>query len=271
MAMQASVSYGRSLVELYRRRELIWVLILDELRRRYAGSVLGWSWVVIKPLLLLGLYIFLFGMVFQPKSGGMASSSNYPLLVLTGLIPWLLFAEAVTASTTAITAHTNIVTKVVFPIEVLPVCRVLAVTLPGLLSIVVLVIVLVFSHGLGLASLLFPVFLFLQVLLTIGLAWVVATISVTIRDLSEAIPFLLTIAMFLSPVVYTQDMLPTQFAWILALNPMAYLLEIYRSILIENRAPQLTSMVFCVVMSVCVFSGGFLLFYKRKAMMADLV
>jgi len=267
--MKAGLSYWQSMVELYRRRELIWVLILDELKRRYAGSLLGWSWVVVKPLLLLVLYTFLFGVVFQAKSGGISGSSNYPILILTGLIPWLLFAEALAASTSAISAHASIITKVVFPIEVLPVCRVLAVSLSGLLNIVVLVIILFISHGIGMTIALFPVFLLLQVLFAIGLAWVLATINVTIKDLSEVIPFFLTVWMFLSPVVYTREMLPPQYAWVLKLNPMTYLLETYRSILIENRAPQLASTLICIVVSVSVFLGGFLLFYKRKAMLAD--
>lgn len=254
---------------LYRRRELIWMLMLDDLKRRYAGFMLGWFWVVVKPLLLLGLYTFLFSMVFQAKSGGVTSPADYPVLVLTGLIPWLLFAEAMTASASAITAHTNLVTKVVFPIEVLPVCRVLGVTLSGLLSVALLVIVVWVTHGLGMAIVLFPVFLLLQVLFTIGLAWAVSTISVTIKDLSEAMPFLLTMWMFLSPVVYTQEMLPTPYAWMLTLNPMTYFLEIYRSVLIDNHVPQLTGTLFCVVMSIAIFLGGFFLFYKRKAMLAD--
>lgn len=261
-------SYWQSLAGLARRRELIWMLTLDELRRRYAGSVLGWAWVIVKPLLLLGLYVFVFGVVFEARSGSV-NPSHYPIVIITGLIPWLLFAEAMASSASALTAHTNIVTKVVFPIEVLPVCHVLGVTLSWLFSVLVLVGIVVAAQGIGSAIVWFPVLLLLQVLLTIGLAWIVSTISVTVKDLSAAMPFLLTIWMFLSPVVYTQEMLPAHYAWILKFNPMTYLLESYRGVLIDHRAPQLTTFLLCVGISAAVFLGGFFLFYQRKAMLAD--
>lgn len=267
----AQFSFRQCLMELYRKRELIWVLTLDELKRRYVGSILGWSWMVLKPALLLGLYVFLFGVVFEARTTSYKVATSYPLVVLSGLIPWLLFSEALAASTSAITSHTDLATKVVFPIEVLPVCRVLAVTIPGLFMVALLVGILAVAHGLGLVIVVLPLLVLLQVLLTTGLAWIVATINVSVRDLSEAMPFLLTVWMFLSPVVYTRDMLPAEYALLLAWNPMSYMLEAYRTILIERGLPSLDSAILCMSIPITVFLGGLFVFHARKAQLADLL
>jgi lipopolysaccharide transport system permease protein len=256
---------------LYRRRELIWVLTVDELKRRYAGSLLGGVWVVLKPVLLLGLYVFLFGIIFQPKAGKADGTTAYPLLVLTGLVPWLMFAESLTASASAITAHTGLATKLLFPIEVLPISRVLAVTMTGLITIVLLLGLLSILHGLGPAIALLPLMLLAQTAFTLGLAWGIAVISVRARDLSEALPFLLSVWMFLSPVVYTRDMLPAAFAALLEWNPMTYLLEAYRAILLERKMPPVETTFLCFSMAAAVFLGGLLLFRMQKARLMDLL
>ncbi|GIW53757.1 MAG: transport permease protein [Nitrospiraceae bacterium] len=263
--------YWQDVLGLYRRRELIWVMTVDELKRRYAGSLLGWAWVVLKPVLLLGLYVFLFGIVFQPKAGKADGMTPYPLLLLTGLIPWLLFAESLTTSSSAITSHSSLATKVVFPIEVLPVCRVLAATIPGLITVVLLVVGLALVHGLGLPIVMLPLFLLLQILFTTGLAWIVAAVNVSVRDLSEAVPFLLTVWMFLSPVVYTRDMLPAEYARLLPWNPMTFLLEAYRTVLLERAMPSLDSIILCASAAVTVFWGGLFVFHVRKTQLADLL
>ncbi len=263
--------FWKDLLGLYRRRELIWVLTVDELKRRHAGSLLGWAWGVLKPVLLLGLYVCLFGVIFQSKTGTADGRTAYPLLVLTGLIPWLLLSEALTAATSAITAHAGLVTKLLFPIEVLPISRVLAVTLSGLLTIVLLLGLLSVLQGLGPAIVLLPLVLLAQFAFTLGLAWVVAAMSVSVRDLSEAVPFVLTAWMFLSPVVYTRDMLPAVFARLLEWNPMTYLLEAYRAILLERRAPPIETVLLCVSVAAIVFLGGLLLFRVQKARLVDLL
>ena len=264
-------SFVESLTGLWRNFELVRVLTADELRRVYAGSLLGLSWILIKPALLMGLYGALFGVVFQARGGPEQTTREYLLVLLVGLLPWLVFSEAVAAAASSITANISLVTKIVFPIEILPVSRVLATTASGLVGLALLVALMVSLRQIGWPLVLLPLLIVTQLLFTIGLAWLLSAFNVAIRDISQALPLVLMVWMFLSPVVYTSEMVPKALAVVFACNPMSYFLDGYRMILLTNEPP--TALIWVVVtgMAITVFLTGFWVLCRMRALIADFI
>jgi lipopolysaccharide transport system permease protein len=264
-------SFRERLRGFFRHGEMIGMLTMDELRRQYTRSLLGFSWLLVKPLLLIGLYGVLFGLVFQTRSGPGQTPWEYLLVLLTGLLPWLIFAEAISAATGAITANVGLVTKVLFPIEVLPVVKVLGTTASGLVGLLVLSVILTSMQHVGWALVLLPVLLAAQLAFMIGLAWILSAINVAVRDTNQVLPLALMVWMFLSPVVYTKEMVPQALATVFSINPMTYFLDGYRMILLAGQPPALSLWVIVVVVSAGTFLLGFGVFHRMRTMIADLV
>jgi lipopolysaccharide transport system permease protein len=251
------------------RLDLIGTLTVDEITRAYSGSVVGLSWILIKPMLLIGLYGALFGYIFQTRGGPAQTGVEYVLVLLTGLLPWLIFSEAVTAATGSITSSAGLVTKVLFPIEVLPITKVLGATLSGLIGLLLLLLAIVFMQLAGWTVLLVPLLLAGQLAFTLGLGWFLSAINVAVRDTSQILPLGLMVWMFLSPVVYTKEMVPTALGVVFAVNPMSYFLEGYRVILLSNQPPTLQIWFVVILVSVGAFLGGFWVFDRMRPTFAD--
>jgi lipopolysaccharide transport system permease protein len=251
------------------RLQLIWVLTLDELKRTYGGSILGLSWIVLKPVMLISLYTVLFGFVFQIRGGVDQTAGEYILVLLSGLLPWQLFAEAVTAATGAISSNVSLVTKILFPIEILPVIKVVSATVTGLISLLVFVAVLIPLHHVGWAVLLLPFLLVAQLLFTVGLAWALSAFNVAVRDTNQVLPFALTLGMFLSPVVYTSVMVPHPLAVLFSFNPMSYFIEGYRSILLTNQGPSVELWLVVGALSGAACLSGWWVFGRMRLLIAD--
>ncbi len=264
-------SFPEGMTGLLRYLELIRILTADDLRRTYTGSVVGLYWVLIKPLLLVGLYSLLFGVVFQARGRPGQTASEYLLLLLTGLLPWLVFSEAVSAAAGSITGNISLVTKIVFPIEILPMSRVLATTVSGLVSLVLLVVLLVFLHRVGWTLVLLPLLFLAQLCFTIGLAWFLSAVNVVVRDTSQVLPLALMVWMFLSPVVYTSDMVPQAMALVFSFNPMTYFLEGYRMILLTNQPPTALIWMVGAGVSLVLFLSGLWVLGRMRAMIADVI
>lgn len=264
-------SFFQSLGGLLRNLEIILMLTLDDLRRTYTGSLMGLYWILVKPMLLVGLYCVLFGIVFQARGGPSQTTTEYLLVLLTGLLPWLIFSEAVSAAAGSITANTSLVTKIVFPIEILPVSKVLGTIFSGLISLTLLVVFLSFLRHVGWALVLLPLLIVAQVLFTIGLAWFLSAVNVAVRDTSQVLPLALMVWMFLSPVVYTTEMVPKAFAVVFSFNPMSYFLDGYRMILLVNQPPAMMTWLVITAMAVTFFFSGFWVLCRMRVLIADLI
>ncbi|HXX75347.1 MAG TPA: ABC transporter permease [Nitrospiraceae bacterium] len=251
------------------RLQLIWVLALDELRRTYGGSLLGLSWIILKPVMLITLYTVLFGFVFQIRGGADQTTGEYILVLLSGLLPWQMFAEALTAATGAISSNVSLVTKILFPIEILPVIKVVSATVTGLVSLLVFVAVLIPLHHLGWAVLLLPFLLVAQLLFTVGLSWVLSAFNVAVRDTNQVLPFALTLGMFLSPVVYTSVMVPHPLAVLFSYNPMSYFLEGYRAIFLTGQSPPVDVWLLVGGLSAATCLSGWWIFGRMRLLIAD--
>jgi lipopolysaccharide transport system permease protein len=262
---------SQAISRLLRHHELIWMLTLDEWKRVYRGSFLGLAWVVVKPVLVVGFYAILFGTVFKIRDASKQSSAEYLLVLLTGLLPWLSFSEAVSSAASSITANRALVTKIIFPVEVLPISKVFGAMLSGLISLSLLIgIIVSFHHGNWIMALL-PLLLLVQVLFTIGLAWLVSTLNVATRDTTQVLPFLLTGWMFLSPVIYTAEMVPKPLAVIFSYNPLSYFLDAYRSILLDYQTPTILMWVMMVLLATAVFCTGLWVISRTRALIVELV
>jgi len=264
-------SFSESLSGLLRNLELVRMLTVDELRRAYTGSFMGLYWILVKPLLLVSLYGVLFGIVFQARGRPSQPPAEYLLVLLTGLLPWLIFSEAVSAAASSITANTSLVTKIVFPIETLPVSKVMGTMLPGLVSLTLLVVFLGSVRQVGWALVLLPLLIVAQLFFTIGLAWFLSAVNVAVRDTSQVLPLALMVWMFLSPVVYTTEMVPKAFAVVFLLNPMSYFLEGYRMILLANQPPTILTWMVITVTAVIFFLSGFWVLCRMRVLIADLI
>jgi ABC-type polysaccharide/polyol phosphate export permease len=252
------------------RRELIWYLTVDALKKQFSGSVLGLWWVFIKPLFLVGLYAFVFTVVFHPAQDN-GQGHAYWIVLLTGLTPWLLLAEPLTAASGAIAANAPLLNKVVFPTEVFPICRVLSSAMSGLAVLVVLTAILAWTGTLGLWALLMPAAVLIQLMYVMGMAWTLAAVCVTVPDFRQALPFLLNIWMFASPVVYLPSMVPQGWSWIREVNPMWTVIGIYRSLLLDNQPPAPAQVGLLALWAVVTFVVGYLVFLKRRSVFADLL
>lgn len=219
------ISIGLSLKDLWAHRELLYFLTWRDVKVRYKQTVLGAAWALLQPLLLMLLFTFVFGRLVGVKSDGVP----YPLFAFAGLLPWMFFANAVTNSGNSLIGNTNLIKKVYFPRIIIPAAAVTA----GLVELAIaflLLIVLMFYYGVSLHStvLLLPLLVVLVTLLALGVGMWMSALNVKYRDVRYALPFLIQLWLFASPVIYP---VPQRWRWVMALNPMTGIIQGFRSAL----------------------------------------
>jgi ABC-type polysaccharide/polyol phosphate export permease len=220
-----------SLAQLVRYRGLIQTLVSRELKARYRGSVLGFFWSFINPLLLLLVYTFVFTVVI-PR-GELVNLEPYAVFLFCGLLPWTWFSSSLSECANVLILNGNLIKKVMFPAEVLPVVAVLSNLAHFLFGLPILIGFLIFySVPLNLAELIwFPLVLAVQFILTLGLGMVLAALTVHFRDIKDLLSNLLTLWFFATPIIYPMALLPPEGKAIMDLNPFAHLAISYQEIL----------------------------------------
>lgn len=235
------------LVRLSRHSLLVRALVVRELKARYRGTVLGFLWSFLNPLVLLLVYALVFA--YYLRSG----IPDYAAFLACGLLPWIWFSSAVIEGTSSIVEGANLVNKALFPAEVLPLVAVFSNLIHFLLGLPILAIFLVFyDKGLSSLALLLPLLLLVQLVFTTALVLLFSTLNVFYRDLKHIIGNLLTLWFFLSPVVYDASQVPARFAWTLELNPMAHLVRGYQAVFYYHVLPDgyLTRLLAVFVLSI---------------------
>lgn len=240
------------------RRDLLRQLVRRDLAVRYRGSLLGMLWSIVNPLLMLAVYTFVFGVVFQSRWGGngQTSTASYAIIIYSGLIIHGMLAEVLGRSTTIILQHRNYVKKVVFPLQLLPVMIVISATFLLLVQWgILLAALLVSGMTLSPTMLLWPVAILPLILLSLGLSWFVASIGVYLRDLSQVMGLIVTLLLFLSPIFYSASALPEAYRPFIYLNPLTPIIENARAVLIEGQDPHWQTLIIYTALSllVCVF------------------
>jgi len=267
---------ARMIRSLYRNRELIWNLIKRELKSTYQASFLGGLWTIILPLLMLLIYTFVFSVVFQAKwstSGGQESSQGeFALILFAGLTPFNFFSMVITRSPTLILTVPNYVKKVVFPLEILPVVIVGAAFITSLINVgLILVGRLLVFHSLPIMVLLLPLIYIPLILITLGLAWFLSSLGVFVRDINQAIPVLVQILFFVSPVFYSIDSVPDTLRFLIILNPLSSIIEGFRRILICNEFIDWGIWGVATLISALVAIVGFAWFSATKKAFSDVM
>ncbi len=271
-AQTARRAVWRPLLELPGRFELIGSLARREFVARYKGSALGVVWAILTPMVMIAIFTFIFAGIFGARFGERNSHWDYALHLFCGLLPWTMFQETVQKSATTIVNHANLVKRVVFPLETLPIAEALSSLVNQLFgTAVLLVAILILRYELHVSVLWIPVLIIPQMLLTLGAAWLIASLGVFLRDISQGVSLVLTAWMFLTPIIYPESMVPAQYRMAIALNPFTALIRSYRRILMEGAAPDWPSLAYFTAFALVSFFFGYWWFARTRKNFADVL
>jgi len=265
--------YWRPALDLLgRNRGLIWSMVRRDVSQRYRGSFLGPFWTILTPTVQIVIFTLIFSGIFQARFGTESGTIGFAVHLFCGLLPWLAFSEAIQRSTLVIGENVNLVKRVVFPVEVLPVNIALAGLIQQALGTVVLLgAALVLMTTPTVHLLWWPLLLIPQLLLTTGLAWLVASLGVYLRDTSQVAQLLLMSWMYLTPIFYPESIIPAHYLWLVKWNPLAPLIRSYRRILLEGRPPDLEGLLGTTLFALFCWLAGYWWFQRTRNDFADIL
>ncbi|HPR63579.1 MAG TPA: ABC transporter permease [Thermoanaerobaculia bacterium] len=247
---------------LIRYRELILTLVGRELQARYRGTLLGYFWSLINPLLLLTIYTVVFSTIFQPRMEGIRP---YAMFLFCGLLPWTWFSGSLLESTIVLPDNAQLIKKVLFPTEILPITKVVSHGVHFVLALPILVGALLWTGNLGPEIFLLPVPLLLQFLFTTGIALTLSALSVHFRDLRDLMQNLITLWFFATPIIYPLDMIQYPLLRrLIHLNPATPLFIVYQDLSFFHRFPRWTDLAAAMVVSLVSLLVGVFLFERLK-------
>jgi lipopolysaccharide transport system permease protein len=256
------------LSEVWEYRELLYFFVWRDVKVRYKQTVIGVAWVVLQPLLTMGVFTLFFGRLAKLPSDGLA----YPVFYFCALVPWNYFATALQSCTSVVVDNQRVITKVFFPRLVLPLSAVVSGLVDFAIGFVVMFIVLT-AYGIrpGLTALWLPVFLLLAVLTALGVGLWMSALNALYRDIRYVVPFLIQFWMFASPVAYPSSLVPQRWRWLYGLNPMAGVIDGFRWALTgHGQAPGPLLLASTAAVAV-VFVGGLFFFQRMEGAIADRV
>jgi lipopolysaccharide transport system permease protein len=257
-----------NLSEVWKYRELFYFLTKRDIKVRYKQTVLGGLWAVIQPVFTMLVFTLFFGRLAKVPSDGIP----YPIFVYAGLLPWTYFANALTASGNSLVGSANLITKVYFPRLIIPASASLA----GLVDFFIAMLVLVFlmayyqflpSYGI----LLFPALVTLTFLCAVGVGLWLSALNVEYRDIRYAIPFLIQIWMFVSPVIYSVSIVGENYRWLLAINPMGGVINAFRASLLGHQPIDWLLLSISAVIILFLLFSGMYYFRRMEKTFADVV
>jgi lipopolysaccharide transport system permease protein len=253
---------------IYRYRRMLAAITRIELAKRHAGSVLGMAWVVLQPALLLSVYVFVYMVVLRMRFEGF-SRFDYVLYVFCGLVPYLGFMEALTTGALSIKQNIHLVKNVMLPIELIPVRSVIVGMASEFVSIGLVLLLVAGARSLSWHVALLPFVVVLQVMWLVGLTWVLSSITVALPDITYFVNLFVFLLMFLSPIGYKPEMVPRGFSWIIYLNPIYYMTEMYRGTMLSGNSPAVPVVIAYVVMCVATFALGSAFFERFRGVLTD--
>jgi lipopolysaccharide transport system permease protein len=258
---------GLHVRELWNYRELLYFLTWRDIKLRYKQTALGAAWVIVQPLFAMLLFTLFFGKLARMPSDNIP----YPLFAYAGLVPWTFFSNAITNSGHSLVGSSNLISKVYFPRIYIPAGAVGAGLLDFLIASLLLVPMLIYYHvSLTWQLLLLPAFAGLATMLALGVGMWLAAINVKYRDVRYAIPFLVQLWLFASPVIYPASIVPAKWKWILAINPMTGVIEGFRSSILGTPLDSQTILSSVVVTSLMLVLS-FVAFRRVEDSFADVV
>ena len=255
----------KSFNEIYSYREMIFSLVRKELRGKYKGSVLGFLWTFINPLCQLIIYTVLFTKIL------VTDIDKYYLFLFVGLIPWIFFSTCLTGGAGSVMSQKSLVTKIYFPREVLPISFVTSAFVNMLLCFIIVfgVVIIAGIQVSFLALLCLPVIMLIEYFMALGIAFFASAITVFFRDMEHILGVLAMMWMYMTPILYSLNVVPESKRWLFYLNPMTSIIESYRDILYYGAVPQMNNLLISVGFTVGVLLIGFFTFEKLKRKFAE--
>lgn len=271
-AQTARRAVWRPLWQLPRRFDLIVSLTRRELAARYRGSVLGIVWALLTPVVMIGIFTIIFAGLFKARFGDSNSQWDYALYLFCGLLPWNAFQETLQLSSNTIVAHANLVKRVVFPLETLPVAQSLAAVANQMFGTIALVVATAILRHEAHATMLFlPLLVIPQTIAMLGGAWLLASLGVFVRDIVQGITLILMAWMYLTPIIYPESLVPERYRAVVNLNPFTPLVRNYRRILLEGNAPDWPGLAYFAAFGLASFLFGYWWFARTRKNFADVI
>ncbi|WP_123042253.1 ABC transporter permease [Cohnella candidum] len=259
--------------QMWSHRELILQLTKREISSRYKGSYLGILWTFVTPILMISIYTFVFSGVFKARwPAGSSSKMEFALIIFCGLIAFNIFSELISKAPGLILTNVNYVKKVVFPLEILPVVLLGSALIQGIISMFILIIVQLFVTGvINWTIILMPVVLLPIMLMSLGIGWFLSSLGVFLRDIGHIIGVGLTALMFLSPIFYPISSIPNGIKILYVLNPLTYVVEDLRRVMIWGNTPDWLSWFVSLFIGFIISFAGLVWFQKTKKTFADIL
>lgn len=255
----------------FHHRTLFWGFFSNEIKGRFAGSMGGFVWGLLTPLANLIIYIFVFSLVLKIRLKPMETGTDsFAVYFLAGMLPWIAFSEALGNAADVFLSRANLITKVAFPLEILPISGVIVPFFLNGLGFGMYLIYLGFMGYFHPSWLWLPVVISLHMVFTLGLVTLISSLSVFIRDVSQFMGTVISLWFFLTPIIYPMSMVPGKLRWVVKLNPMYPFVELYHQVLLFHDLP--LPMLGCAGgLAVFAFVGGVLFFARSKHAFADVL
>jgi lipopolysaccharide transport system permease protein len=259
--------FARNLIE---RRTLLAEMVKRDFKQRFAGSAAGWLWGVIHPLVLLASWTFVFQVCLKTPTQS-PLTENYTIFLFCGFLPWLLFQETVQRSAAALLEHSNLITKTLFPSEVVTVSIFLSALIHVIAVGLVAVSVIIWDRGISPMMAFLPVYVLLNGMLSIGLGWFVSSLNVYLRDTAQVVQVALTLWFWLTPIFITRELVPEKLRFLVDWNPLSYIVNAYREMILNVELPNWREMGIIALFAITVFVAGGLFFRHLKRGFADVL
>jgi lipopolysaccharide transport system permease protein len=258
----------RNLIE---RRGLLFQLVRRDFEQRFVGSVAGWVWGLIHPLVLLGSWTYVFSVCLKQKLPP-GEPGNYPLFLFAGQLPWLLFSETVQRSSSSLIEQAGLITKTVFPAEMVPLSVFLSSLISHFLALLLMIVATaIWLHSVSQVLVLLPIYMVFLGLLAVGIGWVVAALQVYLRDTAQIVTVVLTVWFWLTPIFIFENQIPKRLQILIYLNPLARLVSAYRRVLLASALPGWRETGLLAAYGLAAFFVGGLVFRHLKRGFADVL
>jgi lipopolysaccharide transport system permease protein len=253
--------------DLWQYRELFYFLTWRDVKVRYKQTVIGFLWAIIQPFLKMVVFSIIFGSLAKMDSEGFP----YPIFLYAGLLPWQFFASSVSRTGESIVGSTSLITKVYFPRLIIPIASIGACLVDFAISFLILIILMLYYSVVPTLSIFIVLPLALATIFTaLGVGVFISALNVAYRDFRYVVPFFVQIWMFLTPVIYTTRIIPENWRWLILLNPMAGIVDAYRSAIL-GKAFEWGDLGISMAIAVVIFISGIMYFRKTEKYFADIV
>lgn len=254
---------------LYLYRYMLWQMVINEIKGKFAGSFGGLLWHFAHPILILISYLFVFVYIFKLRVNSAAGAGASVIYLMAGLFPWIIMSEGLSRGTVSITENANLVQKTPFPTEILPAKAVLAPILSFGTALLLLTIYKIIFSGAFSIILILPVVLLLQIFFTLGIVFLSTAMAVFFRDIIQMVQVIISFWIYLTPILYPMSMLPEWARPFMYFNPAYPFMAIYQSLFVSGSDIQLNMLLFAFAWSLFFFVSGAFIFNKLKYEFAD--